>query len=59
MHLLSMFLAGIGVVNALENGLARTPQLGWVSLFLVFPELSSSRLLMLSEYLELVRLQYE
>jgi hypothetical protein len=54
-----MFLAGIGVVNALENGLARTPQLGWVSLFLVFPELSSSRLLMLSEYLELVRLQYE
>jgi hypothetical protein len=36
MHLIPVLLAGIGLVNALENGLARTPQLGWVSLYLIF-----------------------
>ena len=31
MHITSFFLA-IGLASALDNGLARTPQLGWVSI---------------------------
>ena len=38
MHLVPVLLASIGFVNALENGLARTPQLGWVSFILALSE---------------------